>query len=83
MIKAQNGSFYNVGSDEAITISKLAEKVRDILSPKKEIIYTNLNETKPKENRNLYVPDISKIKNELGLEVEIKLDDAIKWLQNF
>jgi UDP-glucuronate decarboxylase len=71
------GNGYNVGSDEAISIADVAHLVRDILSPGKpvkikgEAIADNIF-------RNKYVPDVSKAKTDLGLELTIPLSKAIR-----
>jgi dTDP-glucose 4,6-dehydratase len=72
----KKGNAYNVGSDNPISISTLAYLVRDILSPEKAVVFqkqTNMN-----QNRNIYVPNIIKIKQEYGVEVSISLRDSIK-----
>ena len=71
------GSAYNVGSDEAITIADVACLVRDILSPDKQV---NIKSKALADNdlRNRYVPDVSKAKRELGLEITVSLANAIR-----
>ena len=70
------GHAYNVGSDKAITISQLADRVRDILSPGKSVVFKNTTDTF--QGRNFYVPDISLAKLHLDLELKISLDDSIE-----
>ncbi len=72
----ESGRTYNVGSDYALSISALAERVRDVLGAKNEIIVKGKSE--PGARPSVYVPDISRVKNELGLRVSIGLDDAIR-----
>lgn len=67
---------YNVGSDRAISIGKLAFLVRDIVSPEKPV--SILGNPDPSAVRNRYIPDISRARNELGLNVSIPLDQAIR-----
>lgn len=69
------GHAYNVGSDKAITISHLADRIRDILSPEKSVIFKNKIDTL--QARTIYVPDISSAKLNLDLELKISLDDSI------
>jgi dTDP-glucose 4,6-dehydratase len=69
------GRAYNVGSDQAISVAALADLVRDIVSPRK--IVRVLGKPDGRSDRNLYVPDIRRAKDELGLEVTIPLGDAI------
>lgn len=74
--KGQAGQAYNVGSDEAITIHDLAHLVRDIVSPTKPVHI--LGEAEVNAARNYYIPNISKVKTQLGLKVNITLPDAIR-----
>jgi UDP-glucuronate decarboxylase len=69
------GEAYNVGSGSAISIADLAYLVRDIVSPSKPVRILG----KPVDNavRNRYVPDVSKIKNELGLVEAYSLEQSI------
>lgn len=72
---APSGRAYNVGSDQAITMAALAHQVRDLLAPNKPVRIQG----KPvaSDARSRYVPDISRSRNELGLEVTVSLADAI------
>jgi dTDP-glucose 4,6-dehydratase len=70
------GQAYNVGSDEVISIANLAHLVRDILAPQKHVRI--LGQPTPGAARNRYVPDICKARKELGLNVTIALDEAIR-----
>lgn len=74
--KGVGGRVYNVGSDEAISISELAHLVRDIISPHKPVIV--LGNTVHGGGGGRYVPDISRAQAELDLRVKIALADAIK-----
>lgn len=71
------GNAYNVGSDEVISIVDAAHLVRDILAPEKKV-HIKGAPLADNADRNRYVPDISKAKLELGLEVTIPLAQAIK-----
>jgi len=70
------GNAYNVGSDEAISIADLAFLVRDILSPGKPV---NIKGAAIADNvlRSRYIPDVSKAKNQLGLQLTLPLAHAI------
>ena len=72
-----SGNAYNVGSDEAISIADLARLVRNIVSPEKQV---NVKSQLLADNvfRNRYIPDISKAKTDLGLEITIPLAQAIR-----
>jgi nucleoside-diphosphate-sugar epimerase len=62
---------YNVGSDKAINLEKLAKKIAK---------FTNgniaLNNSKNK-NFDYYIPSINKAKNKLNLKISISLNDAL------
>ena len=70
------GYAYNLGSDQAITIADLAFLVRDVACPNKPVrILSNMRHD---NGRNLYVPDVTRARETLGLEVTISLEKAIK-----
>jgi UDP-glucuronate decarboxylase len=69
------GHAYNVGSDKGITILELAHLVRDILSPRKSVVFKDIVTTF--QGRNMYVPDISVAKSELNLDIRISLEQSI------
>lgn len=73
--KGQAGRAYNVGSDQAITLLDLATRVRDLLAPEKSVRVVGIRDS---SGRNVYVPDIARARLELGLDVWIPLDDAIR-----
>jgi dTDP-glucose 4,6-dehydratase len=76
MEKGQGGRAYNVGSDQAITIANLADQVRDLLSPGKPVHI--LGKAEVSGDRSRYVPDISRARTELALDVTIPLAEAIR-----
>ena len=67
---------YNVGSDFALSIRELAEKVNDVLESDCDIIVKE----SPKDGvaPSAYVPDISRARDELGLSFGVGLEDAIR-----
>jgi UDP-glucuronate decarboxylase len=73
--KGKHGKAYNVGSNEPISIADLAYLVRDILSPEKPVVFEK--QTNMYQGRNIYVPNISKVKREFDLEVSIPLRESI------
>lgn len=73
--KGTPGHAYNVGSDEGITISELANRVKTILSPQKTVVYKTTPGICP--SRTVYVPDIRVAKDELQLNIKISLDASI------
>lgn len=70
------GFAYNVGSDQSISIAELACLVRDVLAPEKEVVITQ----QPSADgiRHRYIPDISRARGELELDVWTRLDKAIE-----
>ena len=72
-----SGNAYNVGSDEAISIADLALLVRDLVSPEKQV-HVKSQLLADNVFRNRYIPDISKAKTDLGLEITIPLAQAIR-----
>jgi dTDP-glucose 4,6-dehydratase len=74
--RGRPGEAYNVGSDEVVSIADLAHLVRDLLAPHKPVIIRG--QCTDTQGRNRYVPDIRKIKTELGLGVTIPLAEAIR-----
>jgi len=75
LLKGRSGHAYNVGSDQSIRIGDLAHLVRDTLSPGKPVHIKGVPDAR--QHRNIYVPDITKAKTELGLRVSVSLTDAI------
>lgn len=74
--RGESGRPYNVGSDCAVSIRELAETVRAALGSNSEIIVKGIPE--PGAKPSAYVPSIVRAREELGLEVKIALEDAIR-----
>ena len=74
--RGEIGRPYNVGSDRAVSIRELAETVRTVLGSKSEIVVkgTPVPGAKP----SVYVPNIDRARNELGLKVKVALEDSIR-----
>lgn len=75
--KGKPGRAYNVGSDKPIAIADLARLVRDTISPNKKVNIMG-EPSATDANRSVYVPDITRAKEELGLGVTVALEDAIR-----
>lgn len=74
--RGKPGQAYNVGSDEAVSISELAYIVRDELAPSKPVrIQSKSSEIL---NRSRYVPLIRKASEELGLSQTVSLRESIR-----
>ena len=76
LMVGSNGHAYNVGSDEAVSLARLAAMVASVVSPGKPVLIEAAGVEK--EARRLYVPDITKARN-IGLKVEVSLEDAIRF----
>jgi UDP-glucuronate decarboxylase len=74
------GEAYNVGSDESISIEKLAYLVRDILAIKKSVVIQS--SISDEQVRKRYIPSIEKAKYQLGLDLSHRLEDSIKEFRN-
>jgi len=72
---------YNVGSDQAISIAELAHCVARLPEPPVQV---TIKRPAAGEPAHRYVPDIGRARRELGLEVGIHLDAALRrtfeWL---
>jgi dTDP-glucose 4,6-dehydratase len=66
---------YNVGSDEAVSIKELAYKVAAFFPGLKVEV---LNQTRPTDRNQNYIPDVSKMKREFELIQNIDLENAIR-----
>jgi UDP-glucuronate decarboxylase len=74
--KGASGRAYNVGSDQAISVSDLAHLVRDTLSPNNPVVIKNMKSIY--QGRNVYVPDINRAESELNLKLAISLKESIE-----
>jgi UDP-glucose 4-epimerase len=79
------GQVFNVGNNSQISIMELAKKVIEITGSKSEIERIPYTEAYPEgfEDMQRRVPDISKIKQFLGWEPKINLDQIIKDIAAF
>ena len=75
--RGETGRPYNVGSDRAVSIRELAETVRNALGSKSEIIVKGT--PKAGERPSVYVPSIECARGELGLDVKVSLENAIRF----
>jgi UDP-glucose 4-epimerase len=81
------GEIFNVGNDTPTSINQLAEKVRDLVNPRVEIIHIPYAEAYAEgfEDIRYRVPDIGKLRNAVGFEPRCDLDrilgDVRDWLR--
>lgn len=78
--KKCEGEIFNVGTTEAISIEELAQKVREMCGSKSKIEFMKYEDAYEEgfEDMMHRMPDISKIKEFIGYEPKIKLDEIIK-----
>jgi nucleoside-diphosphate-sugar epimerase len=76
LVKGLANGAYNVGSDEEYTIAEAARIVANTLKPGLRVQIDR--QPNPGAPPNSYVPDVSRIRDELGLKVLIPLDEAVR-----
>jgi dTDP-glucose 4,6-dehydratase len=75
LFRGRPAQAYNVGSDVGISIGELAHLVRDILAPSKPV---SVRDGAIRcEQRNRYVPNVEKIRNDLDLQQSISIEQSI------
>ena len=73
--KGEAGEAYNVGSDQAISILDLAKLISSIIAAGKPVRINGNSIGQP--NRNIYIPNIQKATEKLGLGIRVPLNEAI------
>lgn len=73
-MKSMQGSVYNVGSSRQVSILELANLVRDVMESNSGIEIQGMNTHTP---NSFYVPDITRLENELSWNDTFALEDAI------
>jgi nucleoside-diphosphate-sugar epimerase len=76
LVKGQPGRAYNVGSDADLSVRELADEIRKVVVPLTEVRVAKQPE--PGSHAERYVPDITRARTELGLDVSISLPEAIR-----
>ena len=74
LLKGDIHEVYNVGSNRALTIKELANKIA-VFFPHTQVKI--LNQLRVTDRNHNYIPDTTKAKNRFNLDEEISLDDAI------
>ena len=79
------GQVFNIGSTEEISISQLAEKVKELTGSKSEIVFVPYDEAYEEgfEDMPRRVPDTSKINKLVGFKPEMKLDGILESVISF
>ena len=70
----EKSDVFNIGNDNEITISYLAEKIINLTNSNSEIVYHELPENDPKQRK----PDLTKAREILNYEPKISLDSGLK-----
>jgi dTDP-glucose 4,6-dehydratase len=81
LVEGKNGAVFNVGSDQGISILDLARTVAQVSSHPLKISVAK--PPIPGAAPEKYVPDVSKARAELGLDVLIPLTDSIQRTMNW
>ena len=78
LFSSKNNQIYNVGSSYKISIKDLAFKARDLISPKKEVIFLNQDNIDDNFVRSIYVPNNKKIIHDLEVDEWHDIEGSIK-----
>jgi len=82
LLESKDGSVYNVGSEEAISILELAYKVKAAIGGKTEVVV--MRDPVPDQKPARYIPDVSRLKKELDVSPNFSLNEAlsrtISWM---
>jgi len=76
LLRGESNRLYNVGSDADLSIAELAEKVRAIVAP--GVAVSIAKASAPGSPVARYVPLVRRAEAELGLQVRVPLDEAIR-----
>jgi UDP-glucuronate decarboxylase len=74
LVRGTRGSAYNVGSDEVVSTAELARLTAAAVTPKAEV---TIQSTQPQGPQNIYLPDVTRARTDLGLAVTVPLREAI------
>ncbi|MDR0932054.1 MAG: NAD(P)-dependent oxidoreductase [Victivallales bacterium] len=74
------GEVYNIGGERAVSISELAQLCSKLVSPPLPVKIFGKSDNSPAPR---YVPDVEKIKRELGLTPAVDLEIALQKTINF
>jgi UDP-glucose 4-epimerase len=79
------GEVYNIGSDEEVSMTTLAKRVRDLTGSKSEIVYVPYNEAYEEgfEDMPRRVPDTTKLAGLVGFRPETQLDSILEKVIEF
>ncbi len=77
------GKVYNIGSTDELTMNQLAERVRSVCGSSSPIEHLPYDEayTEGFEDLRRRVPDISRVRDEIGFEPTLTIDEIIRELR--
>ena len=78
LLRGESARAYNVGSDEPLSISALAGKITEVIGRPLDIEMARAPMTGELPDR--YVPDITRLRHELGVRLHVSLDSALAQL---
>ena len=70
----ENSDVFNIGNDNEVTISYLADKIINLTNSNSEVVYRELPENDPKQRK----PDLTKARELLNYEPKISLDRGLE-----
>lgn len=70
----EKSDVFNIGNDNEVTISYLAEKIINLTNSNSEVVYRELPENDPKQRK----PDLTKARELLNYEPKISLDSGLE-----
>jgi nucleoside-diphosphate-sugar epimerase len=80
LISGKSGSAYNVGSPKGITLSDLANKIKQFSNSSSKIEIKGMN-----EDSSRFIPDVTLCRQSLMLNAQVDIDEALKrtisWLK--
>ncbi len=76
LVNGKNCKAYNVGSDQPISIAKLAEEIKRCFKKENEICI--LNPSNKADFPSMYVPDLSMAMDELNLKLDFNISQSIE-----
>jgi dTDP-glucose 4,6-dehydratase len=74
LLHGENGRIYNVGGNYVVSIEEVARIVKKVAKTSNEIQILS----SPSGFTQCYAPNIRRVSKELGLNVEVSLEEAIK-----
>jgi nucleoside-diphosphate-sugar epimerase len=80
LARGERDAAYNVGSDEVVSTAELANFVAAEVTPAARV---EIQAKEPQGPQNIYLPDIAKARDELGLRVTVPLREAVRRTLGF